>query len=211
MPLAVYDYRTDVANLLVTPQIRARFMRLEPGKVAAAHSHDLGQEIFLVLAGRAEFTIAGQVAEVGPGQLCVALVDQLHSVRALGEEPMIMYLSVTPHIQPTHTFWGSDGERLPHRFAPSAAYEHPTDTATPLADLLDRLRAATGALRDAAENAVAVQSAHSGELTRAIAAGDLDGADERRGLIWDALSDVHRRSADLADRWNHIAPRAGRT
>ena len=53
MTLAVYDFRTDVANLLVTPQIRARFMRLEPGKVAAAHSHDLGQEIFLVLSGRA--------------------------------------------------------------------------------------------------------------------------------------------------------------
>lgn len=211
MPLAVYDHRTDIANLLVTPQIRARFMRLEPGEVAASHSHDLGQEIFLVLAGRAEFTIAGEVAEVGPGQLCVALADQLHSVRALGEEPMIMYLSVTPHIQPTHTFWGSDGQRLPHRFVPSAAYDHPTDTSTPLAELLDRLQTATGALQDAAENAGAVQSAQSGELARAIEAGDLEGADERRGLIWDALAEVHRRSADLADLWNHIAPRAGRT
>ena len=211
MPLAVYDYRTDVANLLVTPQIRARFMRLEPGQVAATHSHDLGQEVFLVLSGRAEFTIAGEVAEVGPGQLCIALVDQLHSVRALGGEPMTMYLSVTPHIQPTHTFWGSAGERLPHRFAPSAAYDHPTDTAAPLAELLDRLQAATGALQDAVENAAAAQSAHSGELARAIEAGDLDGADGRRSLVWDALSDVHRRSADLADLWNHVAPRAGRT
>lgn len=211
MPLAVYDYRTDITNLLVTPQIRARFMRLEPGKTAAAHSHDLGQEIFLVLSGRAEFTIAGEVAEVGPGQLCVALVDEPHSVRALGEEPMIMYLSVTPHIQPTHTFWGPDGERLPHRFVPSAAYDHRTDTATPLEELLDRLRAATGALQDAVEVAAAAQSAHSGELTRAVEAGNPDGADERRGLIWDALSEVHRRTADLADLWNHIAPRAGRT
>lgn len=211
MPLAVYDCRTDIANLLVTPQIRARFMRLEPGEIAATHSHDLGQEVFLVLSGRAEFTIAAEVAEVGPGQLCVALVDQLHSVRALGEEPMTMYLSVTPHIQPTHTFWRSDGQRLPHRFAPSAAYGHRTDTATPLEDLLNRLQAATGELRDAAESAAAVQSGCSGELAQAIKAGDLDGADERRDLIWDALSEVHRRSAELADLWNHIAPRAGRT
>jgi quercetin dioxygenase-like cupin family protein len=211
MPLAVYDYRTDVANLLVTPQIRARFMRLEPGAVAAAHSHDLGQEIFLVLSGRAEFTIDGAVAEVGPGQLCIALIDQVHSVRALGEEPMVMYLSVTPHIQPTHTFWGTDGEPLPHRFVPSAAYDHTTDAATPLDELLDRLRAATSALRDAAENAAAVQSRRSGELTRAIASGDLDGADEQRGLIWDALLGVFRQSADLAAIWNDIAPRAGRT
>lgn len=211
MPLAVYDYRTDIANLLVTPQIRARFMRLEPGKVAAAHSHDLGQEIFLVLSGRAEFTIDGDVAEVGPGQLCIALVDQVHTVRALGDEPMVMYLSVTPHIQPTHTFWGMGGERLPHRFVPSAAYDHPTDTATSLEVLLDRLQAATGALQDAAEYAAGVQSRLSGELARAIASGDLDNADERRGRIWDALLQVHRRTADLADVWNHIAPRAGRT
>ena len=211
MPLAVYDYRTDIANLLVTPQIRARFMRLEPGKVAAAHSHDLGQEVFLVLSGRAEFTIDDEVAEVGPGQLCVALVDQVHTVRALGEEPMVMYLSVTPHIQPTHTFWGEGGERLPHRFAPSATYDHPTDTATSLEDLLDRLQAATGALQDAAETAAGVQSQLSGELARAVASGDLDDADERRGRIWDALCRIHRRTADLADVWNHIAPRAGRT
>ena len=211
MPLAVYDCRTDIANLLVTPQIRARFMRLEPGEIAATHSHDLGQEVFLVLSGRAEFTIAGEVAEVGPGQLCVALVDQLHSVRALGEEPMTMYLSVTPHIQPTHTFWRSDGQRLPHRFAPSAAYGHRTDSATPLQELLNRLQSATRALRDSAEHAGSVQSAHSRELTRAIEAGDLEGADERRDLIWDALSEVHRRSAELADIWNHVAPRAGRT
>ena len=211
MPLAVYDYRTDIANLLVTPQIRARFMRLEPGKVAAAHSHDLGQEIFLVLSGRAEFTIDGEVAEVGPGQLCVALVDQVHTVRALGDEPMVMYLSVTPHIQPTHTFWEKGGERLPHRFVPSAAYDHPTDTATSLEELLDRLQAATGALQDAAEYAADIQSRLSGELARAIASGDLDDADERRGRIWDALLLVHRRTADLADVWNHIAPRAGRT
>ena len=116
MPLRVYDYRTDKRTLLVAPQIRARFMRLEPGETAPAHSHDLGQEMFLVLAGEAEFTIAGETAVVGPGQLCVALVDQVHSVRALGQEPMIMYLSVTPHIQPTHTFWAADGRRLPHRF-----------------------------------------------------------------------------------------------
>lgn len=211
MSLTVYDFRTDIANLLVSPQIRARFMRLEPGEVAAAHSHDLGQEIFLVLAGRAEFTIDGEVAEVGPGQLCVALVDQVHTVRALGDVPMVMYLSVTPHIQPTHTFWGKRGERRPHRFVPSATYDHPTDTATPLEEMLDRLQAATGALQDAAENAAGVQSRLSGELARAIAAGDLDDADERRGRIWDALCQIHRRSADLADIWNHLAPRAGRT
>ncbi len=211
MPLRVYDYRTDKRTLLVAPQIRARFMRLEPGETAPAHSHDLGQEMFLVLAGEAEFTIAGETAVVGPGQLCVALVDQVHSVRALGQEPMIMYLSVTPHIQPTHTFWAADGRRLPHRFVDSSNFDHPTDATTPLGELLDRLRATTLAVRDAAESAAAVQSERAAPLADAAAAGDLEGADQHRGRIWDALFQVQRQAAELADLWNDAAPRAGRT
>ena len=40
MGFPVYDYRTDVRNVLVTPQIRSRFLRMEPDKVHK--SHDLG-------------------------------------------------------------------------------------------------------------------------------------------------------------------------
>ena len=49
MSFTVYDYRTDVRNVLVTPQIRSRFMRMKPGQVAQPHIHDLGHERFLVL------------------------------------------------------------------------------------------------------------------------------------------------------------------
>src|SRR2546426_11555417 len=109
MCFPIYDYRTDVRNVLVTPQIRARFLRMEPGQVAALHSHDLGHEGFLILEGRAVFEIDGETQELGPGQMCVALADQVHSVRVAGEEPMTMYLSVTPHVQPTHTIRTRDG------------------------------------------------------------------------------------------------------
>ena len=211
MPLRIYDYRTDVRNLLVSPQIRTRFMRLDPGEMARAHSHDLGHEIFLVLAGQAEFTIAGETAIVGPGQLCIALVDQVHSVRAVGDEPMVMYLSVTPHIQPTPTFWGPGGRRLPHRFVDSSNYDYPTDADTPLEVLLDRLRMSTLAIRDAAESAAGVQTECAAALASAAAAGELEGADEHRDRIWDALFEVHRQAVELVNLWNDIAPRAGRT
>ena len=121
MSLEVYDFRTDVRNILVTPQIRSRFLRFEPGTVAQRHTHDLGHEIFLILSGRCEFEIDGEKAELGPGQLCIALTDQQHSVRVLGDEPMTMYLSVTPHIQPTHTFWNEDGTKKPPRFISNSA------------------------------------------------------------------------------------------
>lgn len=209
--LTVYDYREDVRNVLVTPQIRSRFMRLEPGDESGAHSHDLGHEVFLVLEGLAEFTIDGETGLVGPGQMCVALVDQLHSLRVIGDEPMTMYLSVTPHIQPTHTMWTDDGERLPHRFAQSSAYDRQTDSDTPLATLLDNLTTATLAVREAAEKAASTQESEAGGLAEAASRGDVDSSSQARDAIWDALFEVYRRSAELADLWNDVAPRAGRT
>ena len=66
MGFPVYDYRTDVRNVLVTPQIRSRFLKMEPGQSAQLHSHDLGHEIFLILEGRVEFEIDGETEELGP-------------------------------------------------------------------------------------------------------------------------------------------------
>ena len=40
--------------------------------------------------GTATFTIEGSTRELGPGQLCVALADQVHTIR-VGDEQMTMY------------------------------------------------------------------------------------------------------------------------
>ena len=205
---AYFDHGQDAKALEDAQVVLAR----DPiAKEGGAHSHDLGHEVFLVLEGRAEFTIDGETGIVGPGQMCVALVDQLHSLRVVGDEPMTMYLSVTPHIQPTHTMWTDDGERLSHRFAPSSAYDRQTDTETPLAALLDNLTAATLAVREAAAQAASTQESEAGGLAEAASSGDLDSSSQARDAIWDALFEVYRRSAELADLWNDVAPRAGRT
>ena len=124
MSFTIYDCRRDIRDILIAPQIRARFCRFKPasGSHDQFHTHDLGHEIFIILSGGAEFKISGETRELGPGQMCYALADELHSVRALGDEPVYMYLSVTPHIQPTHTFYSEDGEQLPPWFRPSSDY-----------------------------------------------------------------------------------------
>ena len=158
MPLEIFDYRTDIRNLLVTPHIRSRFLRMEPGQVANRHSHALGHEIFLILQGRAHFEVDGEEAELGPGQLCVARVDEPHQVRVVGDEPMVMYLSVTPHVQPTHTSRTERGERLPTRFAPSSAYDVETDTEPPVAELVARFVEASAQLAESGAEAAASHS-----------------------------------------------------
>ena len=124
MALEVFDSRTDVRNLFITPEIRARVMRFQPGEVSHGHTHDLGHELFVVLEGQAEFTIAGESAVLGPGQICVARAGEWHEIRTQAEQPMTLYLSVTPHIEPTHTQWDREGgTRLPYRYGSSTRAE----------------------------------------------------------------------------------------
>jgi quercetin dioxygenase-like cupin family protein len=207
MGFPVYDYRTDVRNILVTPHIRARFLRMEPGQVAALHSHDLGHEVFLVLEGRAAFEIGGETAEVGPGQMCVALADQIHTVRVVGEEPMTMYLSVTPHVQPTHTMRTRDGERLPLRFMPASAYDEATDPAVAMEEVLDRHVATAQAAAEAALASATVQNDMASLLARALAEGDDSAASEARKAMWEALYTSYRAVSALAAAWNEVAAR----
>ena len=208
MGFPIYDYRTDLRNVLVTPQIRSRFLRVEPGPLPRPHTHDLGHEVFLVLDGLAEFEIDGEKAEVGPGQMCVALADQPHAVRALGGEPVIMYLSVTPHVQPTHTTWTDDGRREPFRFMPSSAYDVDYGEARPLGTLMRGLACEAEALAGAAEAASASHEDSLRRLHEAIESGDLATAARIRDRMWEALFPVFQRANAVADLWNELAPRA---
>ena len=207
MGFPVYDFRKDVRNILVTPQIRSRFLRMEPGQVSEGHTHDLGQEIFLILAGRCEFTIDGETEELGPGEMCVALVDQMHSVRVIGDEPMTMYLSVTPHVQPTHTFWQEDGTKQPPRFAPHSAYDVPVDTSVTNDELLRQHVKAAQTVAAAAQSAAQVQTQQAEAYRQAIAQGDRDAATAARSAMWDAISEVHSQLFALDELWNELAPR----
>ncbi|RKU35377.1 hypothetical protein C6495_06040 [Candidatus Poribacteria bacterium] len=208
MGFPVYDYRTDIRNVLVTPQIRSRFLKMEPGQSAQLHSHDLGHEIFLILEGRVEFTIDGETEELGPGQMCVALVDEPHSVRVLGDEPMTMYLSVTPHIHPTHTPRADSGERLPHNFASARAYDVEPDVQISVSELVTRQIHASQLLAELTETCAAVQQEMGAQLTEALASGDTAAAEAARKAMWEALYPVYRAVSELGDVWNALAPRA---
>ncbi len=207
MSLRVYDFRTDIANVLVTPQIRCRFLKMEVGQFNTGHTHDLGHEIFLVLQGRAEFEVDGQRATLGPGQFCIALADQYHTVRNVGDVEVIMFLSVTPHVQPTHTFWNEDGTRMPPRFMPAGSYDEPADRATPTAELAGRHAAAAAALAESAAAAGAVQRAEADRYLQAVEAGDERSAAAARERMWDALSEVFSRTMALGGAWNAFAAR----
>ena len=213
MSFEVYDYRQDIRNLLVTPEIRARFIRLEVGSLSGGnqrgkgHSHDLGHEIFLVLQGKAEFEIEGEIQVLEPGQMCVALVDQTHTVRNVGDEPVIIYLSVTPHIQPTHTSWIDEGTKAPAHFNPSTAWDVPNDQTTPIDELVASQQQAADALMTAVESAYQVQCKQLPMLT----SEDKEAALEARDAIWKAIYPMFQQVYELADSWNSLTYRTADT
>ena len=207
MGLPIYDFRKDIQNVLVTPQIRSRFMQLDPGAYAEPHSHDLGHEIFIVMQGRAIFEIDGESGELGPGQMCVALVDQLHSIQVTSDEPMIMYLSVTPHIVPTHTMWDSEGRKLPYTFGPPANYDGEPSTAA-TSDVASQFASSAESVSDTARAASDEVRRLSDSLVETAGQGDIATARDMRSSLWEALFPLFSSTAELAELWNELAPRA---
>jgi quercetin dioxygenase-like cupin family protein len=209
MSFAIFDYRQDLKNLLVTPHIRARFLRIAPGEVHAMHSHDLGHEIFFVLQGHLHFSIDGDEQTVGPGQLCFALANQIHQVRNEGDEPVLMYLSVTPHIQPTHTGRDADGTRHATRFVPSSNYDVEAGAEMAVGELIDQVANAAEELAQSARKSADLQKEKSEKLKAALTEGDEDKAAQLREEIWQSIYQTHRDLYTHSDLWNTLAPQAG--
>ncbi len=207
MGIAVYDYRNPdhVRNLFVTAEMRSRILRLECGmEFHARHSHDLGHEIFLILQGVAEFEINGEIARVEPGQLCFAAVDEPHSVRVIGDEPVIMYLSVTPHILPTHTMLDVNGERMPPHFAEPNSYDVELDASLSRSQRIERQRQS---VRKLAAHASDLDKTHNRILDE-LESSDID-VEETRVRLWDDVYRVYKDMAELGDSWNDLASDLG--
>lgn len=210
MPIQVFDFRQDIRNLDITPEIRSRFLRFEPGTVATRHSHDLGHEVFLILAGQAEFEIDGDRAVLGPGQYCFARAHQMHQVRVLGDEPVIMYLSVTPHIEPTHTFWDAQGNRLPPRYGGATKAEraaHDPTAGVSTVDLADRHLRTVQQIAEVTAESARAQEREAANLKQALADGDQKAAKAAVDAMWGHVYRTFQAVYEMGAAWNALTPR----
>jgi quercetin dioxygenase-like cupin family protein len=206
--LEFFDAHKDVRNLFITPEIRNRIMQVQPGETTNGHTHDLGHETFIVLDGEAEFTIDGESALLGPGQLCVARAGQWHTVRCVGNLPMTMYLSVTPHIEPTHTPWDREGgNRLPYRYGESTRAErHARATPPPPPrQMLEQHIGASQALAEAAQANASAQQAAAADLGAALERGDREAAHAAVDAMWQSFHSMYTRLQASELAWNQVA------
>jgi quercetin dioxygenase-like cupin family protein len=208
MPLEFFDAQRDVRNLFITPEIRNRIMQVQPGETTNGHTHDLGHETFIVLDGEAEFIIDGESAVLKPGQLCVARAGQWHAIRNSSDKPMTMYLSVTPHIEPTHTLWDREGgQRLPYRFGDSTRAERSasSEPPDPPEQLLDRHVRASAEFGAAAQANAAAQTAAAADLRAALSSGDSAATYAAIDAMWRSFYATYTRLQASELAWNQVA------
>jgi quercetin dioxygenase-like cupin family protein len=116
MPVRIFDWRVDPNGTMVAaPEVRARFNRVEPGRLGNFHSHEESNaiETWVVLEGKVRFDIEDETLVLGPGQAIFCWSHEKHRVSCAGDEPAVYYLTVTPHRSPTHTNYDAQGNRLP--------------------------------------------------------------------------------------------------
>ncbi len=189
MPIRVYDYRSDLSNLVVQPQIRSRFRVVELGPVPQVHSHDLGGETFVVMQGQIEFTVGGERVVAQQGQAIYVPPRTTHAVRAIGDQPGVIYLSVSPHVEPTHTFYGADGQQLAPRYGVwHEAGGGEAASEMPRAELVRAYREAAGKLVLLAQTNAATAD-----------------ADASTDELWASLRPLLRHIEDLELTWNALA------
>jgi mannose-6-phosphate isomerase-like protein (cupin superfamily) len=199
MPIPVHDYRSDLTNICVQPQIRSRFRRVELGPVPPVHSHDLGGETFLVMDGQIEFTVANDQVVCQPGQTIYVPPRTTHAVRAVGDRPGVIYLSVSPHVEPTHTTYGADGQRLPPRYGVwRAAGGGEPRSELPVSTLLERYRAAAQSLAELAQANTAQADETVGTATSKEIKPTID-------QLWESLKPVLLQVEALEREWNELA------
>jgi mannose-6-phosphate isomerase-like protein (cupin superfamily) len=204
MPIQVHDYHSDLTNIQVQPQIRSRFRRVELGPVPQVHSHDLGGETFLVMEGQIEFTVADDHVVCQRGQSIYVPPRTTHAVRAVGDTTGVIYLSVSPHVEPTHTLYDADGERLPPRYGTwRAAGGGEPSSELPTPALADRYYAAARTLANLAQaNVERVNSAQKQ------VDGDPNAVKPTVDHLWETLRPVLEQVEELERAWNDLALRA---
>jgi quercetin dioxygenase-like cupin family protein len=98
--------------------VRGGMWFLEPGASARYHSHDGAPEVFVFLKGRCEMTVEGEVVKVATGDVAYVAPEMKHGFRNVGRDRLVVWLTVTPNVTPSHTFYEQQADGTWNRVTP---------------------------------------------------------------------------------------------
>jgi mannose-6-phosphate isomerase-like protein (cupin superfamily) len=79
-------------NLSVT------WVDVPPGAEQRAHSHEESEQVYVVVRGRGRMTVAGDVEEVGEGDLVFIPPGTEHAIVNDGSEPLVYVSAASPAV-----------------------------------------------------------------------------------------------------------------
>ena len=104
--------------LVYTDYVRGGVLTFAPGFAADKHFHQDADEIFWFFQGTCRVTVPGGVFTVPAGNIIYTAPYEWHIIETMGDEPLLMFLTVTPNIVPSHTFFDANGEPLVRSWEP---------------------------------------------------------------------------------------------
>ncbi|MBI4446259.1 MAG: cupin domain-containing protein [Acidobacteria bacterium] len=87
-------------NLFESRRMFCDLYCMEPGQSQAIHSHEGSDKIYFVLEGEGKFSVAGEDAVLGVGDLICAFSGQPHGVENLSQGRLVCLVFMAPHPKP---------------------------------------------------------------------------------------------------------------
>ncbi|MBT3995350.1 MAG: cupin domain-containing protein [Chloroflexi bacterium] len=85
--------------------VRGGMFYLEEGKVATYHSHDAAAEVFVFLKGVCDAKVDGHTERFTAGEVLYVPAEKKHELANVGNDRLEVWLTVTPNVTPSHTFY----------------------------------------------------------------------------------------------------------
>lgn len=112
MSIEQYDRFPD------TGLVRGGMYFLEPGRESAYHSHDAAAEVFVFLRSDCDATVEGETERFVPGEALYVPAEDKHKLANAGSEKLVVWLTVTPNVEPSHTFYEEQADGTWKRTTP---------------------------------------------------------------------------------------------
>jgi hypothetical protein len=123
--------------------------------------------------------------------------------------PVYDCLSVTPHVEPTHTHYDERYQQVPPRYGGWRGQEHGDPRPDASTDALaDEVLEAARRLRELADRNVQAVERQARDLKTTLAAGEDQAGKATIDAMWAELRDTLQHVRELERRWSALAPRS---
>lgn len=108
----------DGQMLVYTDYMRGGVLNFPSGFAAEKHFHQDADELFWFFQGQCRVETPAGVALAPAGTIVYTAPGEWHIIENAGPDPLLMFLTVTPNIVPSHTFFDAQGNPVVHSWEP---------------------------------------------------------------------------------------------